>query len=84
MSRQKNNVYCNQYRTHNEEVKAKTVKLPATCTICSRDYKTKSSLKRHLLTHDHNSYCRICFVKCKNRSSLGEHYLKEHNEKYEG
>ncbi|XP_022834150.1 zinc finger and BTB domain-containing protein 41-like [Spodoptera litura] len=76
--------YRSHIRTHNEEVKAKTVKLPATCTICSRDYKTKSSLKRHLLTHDHNSYCRICFVKCKNRITLGEHYLKEHNEKYEG
>ncbi|KAJ8705189.1 hypothetical protein PYW07_011016 [Mythimna separata] len=76
--------YRSHIRTHNEEVRAKTVRLPVTCEICSRDYKNKASLKRHLLTHDEDVHCDICFEKCKNRITLGHHYLKVHNEKYVG
>uniref|UniRef100_A0A2A4J9B9 C2H2-type domain-containing protein n=1 Tax=Heliothis virescens TaxID=7102 RepID=A0A2A4J9B9_HELVI len=76
--------YRSHIRTHNEEVRAKTVRLPATCEICSRDYKNKASLKRHLLTHDEDVNCDICYEKCKNRITLGQHYLKVHNEKYVG
>ncbi|XP_063897886.1 zinc finger protein 782 [Helicoverpa armigera] len=76
--------YRSHIRTHNEEVRAKTVRLPATCEICSRDYKNKASLKRHLLTHDEDVHCDICYEKCKNRITLGRHYLKVHNEKYVG
>ncbi|CAH0599035.1 unnamed protein product [Chrysodeixis includens] len=77
--------YRTHIRSHNEEIRAMTVKVPATCSICSREFKTKEGLKRHLLTHDNEDVaCELCGEKCKNRNTLAQHYLKVHNEKYEG
>ncbi|CAB3232919.1 unnamed protein product [Arctia plantaginis] len=77
--------YRSHIRTHNEEVRLGTVKVPVTCDVCSRTFKNKSCLKRHLQAHQaENVPCDLCHLVLKNRHALGQHYLNVHHEKYEG
>lgn len=77
--------YRSHVRTHNEELRTINQTVTVSCNICSRELKTKASLKRHLLSHNPELLsCELCEEKCKNKVTLAQHYVKVHKENYDG
>ncbi|XP_053619295.1 zinc finger and BTB domain-containing protein 41-like isoform X2 [Plodia interpunctella] len=74
--------YRSHVRSHKAELRHRAASL-VVCAVCSKGYKSKSCLKRHLQTHL-STVCILCCVPFEHQEALRLHYAHVHNSYYDG
>ncbi|KAF4521391.1 hypothetical protein B566_EDAN018149 [Ephemera danica] len=78
--------YCAALRSHGLSLAhGSSVGLRFQCPMCSKSYRYRSDLRKHITlghaTHDLTVECEVCKKKCSNRRSLTDHMRNNHKNK---